>query len=111
MLVLRLEGELPEKPPVELPDFLSSTPPPVTVTGIWRALNNGRGRSAHQARSSCSREGLSAGWAKLQELRMDLEKFRKSGKPVFAYLRQPGTREYYVACRRRPHLSRARRSR
>jgi protease-4 len=43
-------------------------------------------------------EGLSAGWAKLQELRLDIEKFKKSGKPVFAYLRQPGTREYYVAC-------------
>src|SRR5205823_13342965 len=35
--------------------------------------------------------------AKLEELRLDLERFRKSGKPVFAYLRQPGSREYYVA--------------
>ena len=42
-------------------------------------------------------EGISAGWAKLEEIRTDLEKFRKSGKPVFAYLRAPGTREYYLA--------------
>ena len=30
-------------------------------------------------------------------MRLDIDKFKKSGKPVFAYLRQPGTREYYVA--------------
>jgi len=96
VLVLRLTGELPEKPPVELPDFLSSAPPPVTVTGIWRALNSAAG-DAHIRAVVLQPEGLSAGWAKLQELRMDVEKFRKSGKPVYAYLRQPGTREYYVA--------------
>src|SRR5712671_732380 len=96
VLVLRLEGELPEKPPVELPDFLSSGPTPVTVTGIWRALTAAAG-DPHIRAVVVQPEGLHAGWAKLQELRMDLEKFRKSGKPVFAYLRQPGTREYYVA--------------
>jgi protease-4 len=42
-------------------------------------------------------EGLSAGWAKLEEIRADLEQFRKSGKPVYAYLRAPTAREYYVA--------------
>jgi protease-4 len=35
--------------------------------------------------------------ARLEELRMDIEQFRKSGKPVYAYLRTPGTREYYLA--------------
>jgi len=43
-------------------------------------------------------EGLSTGWAKLEEIRTDLEKFRKSGKPVYAYLRTPQAREYLVAC-------------
>src|SRR5215475_8814937 len=38
VLVLRLSGELPEKPPMELPDFLSNAPPAVTVTAIWRSL-------------------------------------------------------------------------
>ena len=41
--------------------------------------------------------GLASGWAKLEELRRDLEQFRKSGKPVFAYLRAPNARDYYVA--------------
>src|SRR5689334_16190926 len=97
VLVLRLDGELPEKPPVELPDFLSNAPPRMTVTNIWSALNAAAG-DPHIRAVVVEPEGISAGWAKLQEIRMDLDKFRKSGKPVFAYLRQPGTREYFLAC-------------
>jgi protease-4 len=96
VLVLRLSGELPEKPPVELPDFLSSGTPPVTMTAIWRSLESAAG-DPHIKAVVLEPEGISAGWAKLQEIRMDVEKFRKSGKPVFAYLRQPGAREYYIA--------------
>jgi protease-4 len=42
-------------------------------------------------------ENLRAGWGKLQELRQDIVQFRKSGKPVYAYLHTPSAREYYVA--------------
>jgi protease IV len=96
VLVVRLQGDLPEKPPIELPDFLDNGPAAVTVTSMWNALNS----AANDARIKAvvvQPEGISAGWAKLQEVRMDLDKFRKSGKPVFAYLRQPGSREYYIA--------------
>jgi protease IV len=96
VLVLRLQGDLPEKPPVELPDFLTSGPQTVTMANIWSALNNAAGDDRIRA-VVVEPEGISAGWAKLQEIRMDLDKFRRSGKPVFAYLRQPGAREYYVA--------------
>jgi protease-4 len=96
VLVLRLQGDLPEKAPIELPDFLSSGPGPVTVTSIWRALEAAAG-DPHIRAAVIEPEGISSGWAKLQEIRMDLDKFRKSGKPVFAYLRQPGSREYYLA--------------
>jgi protease-4 len=95
VLVLRLSGELPEKPAVELPDFLTSGTPPVTMTAIWRSLESAAGDARIKA-VVLEPEGISAGWAKLQEIRMDVEKFRKSGKPVFAYLRQPGAREYYL---------------
>src|SRR5919199_622281 len=37
-LVLRLDGEIPEKPPVELPEFLGGGKAPPTVTGIWQSL-------------------------------------------------------------------------
>ena len=40
---------------------------------------------------------LTVGWAKLEELRDDVAAFKKSGKPVFVYLRGAGAREYYVA--------------
>jgi protease IV len=96
VLVLRVSGELPEKPPMELPSFLSDDHTPVTVIGVWSALEKAAADTRIKA-LVLQPEGLSAGWAKLEELRLDIDKFKKSGKPVFAYLRQPGTREYYVA--------------
>jgi len=96
VLVLRLSGELPEKPPIELPSFVGDDHTPLTVIGVWSALDKAAADERIKA-LVLQPEGLSAGWAKLQELRLDIDKFKKSGKPVFAYLRQPGTREYYVA--------------
>jgi protease-4 len=97
VLVMRLEGELPEKSPVEIPSFLGGDRTPVTVIGVWSALEKAA-VDPHIKAVVLEPEGISAGWAKMQELRLDIDKFRKSGKPVFAYLRQPGAREYYVAC-------------
>ncbi len=96
VLVLRLEGELPEKPPVEIPAILGGDHTPVTVIGVWSALDKAAA-DPHIRAVVLQPEGISAGWGKLQELRMDIDKFKKSGKPVFAYLRQPGTREYFIA--------------
>ncbi|MBS1858272.1 MAG: signal peptide peptidase SppA [Acidobacteria bacterium] len=96
VLVMRLSGDVPEKPPMELPDFLSSGPTPVTVTAVWRSLEAAAADPRIKA-VVVEPEGIASGWAKLEEIRMDLDKFRKSGKPVFAYLRQPGSREYYLA--------------
>jgi len=42
VLVLRLEGEVPEKPGVELP-ILDNGRGAVTVTGLWVALAAGGG--------------------------------------------------------------------
>jgi len=96
VLVMRLQGEVPEKPPVELPSFLGGDRAPVTVSSVWSTLEKAAADSHIQA-VVMEPEGLQTGWGKLEEFRMDLERFRKSGKPVFAYLRQPGSREYYVA--------------
>jgi protease-4 len=95
VLVLRLEGEIPEKPAMEMP-FAENSRAGVTVASVWTALR----RAAQDRRIKAvvlEPEGLSVGWAKLEELRGDVEQFRKSGKPVFAYLRNPSAREYYVA--------------
>src|SRR5215468_3823487 len=69
VLVLRLQGDLPEKAPVELPAFLSDGPPAVTMSGIWSALNNAASDD-HIRAVVVQPEDISAGWAKLQEVRM-----------------------------------------
>jgi protease-4 len=40
---------------------------------------------------------VDAGWAKLHQIRQDLLAYKKSGKPLIAFLRSAGTREYYLA--------------
>jgi protease-4 len=96
VLVLRLQGDIPEKPPLELPAIFGQGGGGLTIANVWMALRKAAADSRIKA-AVLEPEDLSIGWAKLEELRADVEQFRKSGKPVFAYLRAPGTREYYVA--------------
>ena len=94
---MRLDGELAgDIRRLEIPSFLGGDHTPVTVIGVWSALEKAAADPHIQA-VVLQPEGIQAGWAKLQELRLDIDKFKKSGKPVFAYLRQPGTREYFLA--------------
>ena len=95
-LVLHLEGDLPEQPSVELPlTFLQQQQAP-TVLEIWQLLR----KAAVDTRIKAivlEPRGLDVGWAKLQELHDDILTFKKSGKPVFAYLRGGTARDYYIA--------------
>jgi protease IV len=96
VLVMRLGGDVPEKSPVEMPSFLGGDDhAPTTMIGLWSALEKAAADKRIKA-LVLEPEGLSTGWAKMEEIRADIAKFKKSGKPVFAYLRQPGSREYYV---------------
>jgi protease-4 len=96
ILVYRLEGALPEKPGVEIPiPFFQEMSPP-TVRDHWELLRKAAADSRVRGIVFMP-EGVSAGWAKLDEIRSGLAAFRKSGKPVYAYLRAPGAREYYLA--------------
>jgi protease IV len=95
-LILRLEGEIPERPPIELPIPFFEQQSASTVKDVWELLR----KAAVDTRIKAvvfEPRGISAGWAKLEEIRGDLEQFRKSGKPLVAYLKGPGTREYYLA--------------
>ena len=96
VLVLRLEGNIPEKPPLELPAFLGAGGPGLTVANVWMTLQKAAADS-HIKAIVLEPDGLSTGWAKLEEIRASVERFRKSGKPVYAFLRAPSTRDYYVA--------------
>ena len=96
VVVLRLEGNIPEKPPLELPAFLGIGGSGLTVADVWMTLQKAAADS-HIKAIVLEPEGLSVGWAKLEEIRADLVRFRKSGKPVYAFLRAPYTGDYYVA--------------
>jgi len=95
-LMLELDGEIPEKAPMEFPiPFLEQRTPP-TVTDVWAVLRKAAADNRIKAIVFEPRD-LAIGWGKLEEIRDDLENFRKSGKPIYAYLKTPGAREYYLA--------------
>jgi protease IV len=97
VLVMRLSGDIPEKPPLELPAFLGGSSGGASIPRVWRSLKKAAVDPRIRA-VMVEPSGLSSGWAKLEEIRRDLAQFRKSsGKPVFAYLRSPNGRDYYVA--------------
>src|SRR5260221_1503673 len=95
-LVLQLEGDLPEQSSVDFGiPFLQDKQPP-TIAETWQMLRNAVADSRIRA-IVLEPRGLSVGWAKLEELRADILNFKKSGKPVYAFLRSGGTKEYYLA--------------
>lgn len=93
VLVLRLSGDVPEKSPVEIP-FLTNQQT-LTVADVWMTLRKAAADS-HIKAVVVEPDGLGGGWAKAEEFRSDIAEFRKSGKPVYAYLRTPQGRDYYV---------------
>jgi protease-4 len=95
-LILRLSGDLPEKSPVELPLPFLEQRSATTVEEVWSLLR----RAAADSRIAAvvfEPQDSSLGWAKMEEIKADLEQFRKSGKPLIAYLKSPGSRDYYLA--------------
>jgi protease-4 len=94
-LYLNLDGEIPEQPPVELPNFLERRPPTLRtlVDSIDRAGSDGK-VDALVLRVTFLPD---AGWGKVQELRDAITRFRKSGKPAYAHLEFAGNKEYYLA--------------
>src|SRR5580704_3155541 len=100
-LILHLSGTIPEKPPVEFSLPGLGIPglgerPSITVENVWSMLR----RAAADSRVKAvifEPEGVSAGWGTMQEIRADLATFRKSGKPLVAWLQSPDLRDYYMA--------------
>ena len=94
-LVMKLTGEVPEKAPTEFPIPFLESQSPLTVADVWLTLRKAAADPRVRA-VLFEPENLRIGWARLQELHAELEQFRKSGKPLVALLRTPGTREYYL---------------
>ena len=95
-LVLSLSGDVPEAAPLSIDIPFIQTPAFPTVRDIWTSLRAAATDNRIKALVIQPRN-LLIGWARLQELRQDIADFKKSGKPVYAYLQGPGSREYYLA--------------
>lgn len=96
VLVLALEGNIPEANSVDIPIPFIQSPSTPDVRDLWASLRE----AAHDHRIKAvvlQPHGLLVGWAKLQEIHEELLDFKKSGKPVYAFLQGAGSKEYYLA--------------
>jgi protease-4 len=96
-LYLRLNGDIPERVAVDYPIPFIRSNDTLTISDFWGMLRKAAADSRIKA-VVLEPEDLSIGWGKMQELRADIDEFRKSGKPVYAFLKTPTAREYYIAC-------------
>ena len=96
VLVLDFQGDVPERAALDIPIPMLGQQSGPTILESWQLMR----KAAMDPRIKAlviSPTGLSVGWAKLEELRSQIVEFKKSGKPVYAYLRAAGTPEYYLA--------------
>ncbi len=88
-------GALPERPPADL--GLPFERRPASLRTFVESLD--RAAKDPQVTAVVVRPvGLhDAGWSRIQELRAALLRFRKSGKPAWAFIESCGNAEYYLA--------------
>jgi protease-4 len=94
-LALELDGSIPEQPASDFGSLFERRPPPL------RALVESLDRAASDPSVSALvvKVGMlpDAGWAKVQELRAAILRFRSSGKPAYAHIELCSNKEYYLA--------------
>jgi protease-4 len=95
-LVLRVGGDLAEVAPNDVVSYVRGVKAP-TVRAIVDNLRKAKVDTRVRAVLLKPTGFASPFWAKVQEVRDAVIDFRKSGKPVYAYLEFGGDREYYLA--------------
>lgn len=96
MLILRLEGEISEKPGDEMPLPWLDAQTPLSVLEIRQLLE--RAATDNKIKALLLEPSrMGGGWAKTEEIRSQIAEFKKSGKPVYAFLRSPNTKDYLLA--------------
>lgn len=95
-LVFKLEGDVPEKSAPEIPLPILQEQTPMTVEQVWSTFHKAAADSRIKGIIFEPR-GLEIGWAKMQEIHEEILQFKKSGKPIISFLRNPSAREYYLA--------------
>jgi len=95
-LVLRIGGALTEVAPADVVGYLRGVRTP-TVRSVVDNLRKAKVDSRVTAVLLKPTGFESPFWGKVQEVRDAVLDFKKSGKPVYAYLEYGGDREYYLA--------------
>jgi len=95
-LVLQVGGDLAEVAPADVFGYIRGNRTP-TVRSVVDNLRKAKADSRVSAVLLKPTSFSSPFWAKVQEVRDAVLEFRKSGKPVYAYLEYGGDREYYLA--------------
>jgi protease-4 len=95
-LVLKVGGSLTEVAPTDVVNYLRGSKAP-TVRAIVDNLRKAKVDPRVKAVLLKPTGFESPFWAKVQEVRDAVLDFKKSGKPVYAYLEYGGEREYYLA--------------
>ena len=96
VLVLRVGGDLTEVAPTDVVGYLRGQRTP-TVRAIVDDLRKAKVDARISAVLLQPTGFDSPFWGKVQEIRDAVIDFRKSGKPVYAYLEYGGDREFYLA--------------
>src|SRR5438876_1233002 len=95
-LVLRVGGDLTEIEPADVVGYLRGGRVP-TVRSVIDNLRKAKVDSRIRAVLLKPTGFTSPFWGKVQEIRDAVIDFKKSGKPIYAYLDYGGDREYYLA--------------
>ncbi len=95
-LVLRVGGSLTEVAPADVVGYLRGVRTP-TVRSIVDNLKKAKVDSRVRAVMLKPTGFDSPFWGKVQEIRDAIVDYRRSGKPIYAYLEYGGDREYYLA--------------
>jgi protease-4 len=93
-LALEVSGDVPEQPSSGLTGLFESRGP--SVRALVEAVDRA-GRDPAVKGLLLRVGSVDTGWARVQELRDALVRFRRTGKPSWAHLEFAGNREYYLA--------------
>ncbi len=93
-LSLEVDGDMPEESASGLSGLFESRPP--SIRGLVDAVDRA-GRDPAVKGLLLRVGSVGTGWARVEELRDALVRFRRSGKPSWAHLEFAGNREYFLA--------------
>ncbi|HET9467328.1 MAG TPA: signal peptide peptidase SppA [Vicinamibacterales bacterium] len=96
-LILRIGGDLVETPPNDVLGQVTGGARAQTVRGYVEALRRAKSDPRIESVLIVPTPIQSPFWGKVQEIRDAVLDFRKSGKPINAFLEYAGDREYYLA--------------